>query len=186
MIEIKFVGRGGQGGKSAAAILAEAALDKGKNIQSFPEFGAERQGAPVFAYTRIDDKEIRIHSGVTNPDFVVVLDPTLIGSIPVANGLSVEGALIVNTPKNPSEIKAITGFGGDVYTVDATKISVELFGRNIPNTPMLGAVEKAAGLVTVESLKEKIKEKFQRKIGEEGVKRNLEAIERAFNEVRKE
>ncbi len=186
MIEIKFVGRGGQGGKSAAAILAEAALDKGKNIQSFPEFGAERQGAPVFAYTRIDDKEIRIHSGVTNPDFVVVLDPTLIGSIPITNGLSDKGILVVNTPKNPDAIREIVRFEGDIYTVDATKISVELFGRNIPNTPMLGAVEKVASLVGLDSLKEKIREKFERKIGEEGVNRNLEAIERAFNEVRKE
>lgn len=187
MKEIKFIGRGGQGGKSAAAILAEAALEKGKHIQSFPEFGAERQGAPVFAYTRIDDKEIRIHSGVTNPNAVVVLDPTLIGSISVADGLSEkEGVMVVNTPKSPDEIRGIIGFNGAIYTVDATKISVELFGKNIPNTPMLGAVEKAVSLVSLDTLKKKVKNKFIRKIGEEGTRKNLEAIERAFNEVRKE
>lgn len=187
MKEIKFIGRGGQGGKSAAAILAEAALDKGKHIQSFPEFGAERQGAPVFAYTRIADEEIRIHSGVTNPDVVVVLDPTLLGSISITDGLSEEeGALIVNTPKSPAEIREITGFNGAIYTVDATKISVELFGKNIPNSPMLGAVEKVASLVSLDTLKEKVEEKFINKIGEEGTRKNLESIERAFNEVRTE
>lgn len=185
MFEIKFIGRGGQGGKSAAAILAEAALDKGKHIQSFPEYGAERQGAPVFAYTRIDDTEIRIHSGVTNPDCVVVLDPTLLGSIPITQGMNQDGILIVNTPKTVEEIKKITEFNGKIYTVDATKISVELFGKNIPNTPMLGAIEKATSLVTIEVLKEKIKEKFERKIGKEAVNKNLEAIEQAYNEVGK-
>ena len=183
MKEIKFVGRGGQGGKSAAAILAEAALEKGKYIQSFPEYGAERQGAPVFAYTRIDESEIRIHSGVTNPDVVVVLDPTLLDSVAITQGMDENGVVIVNTPKTVNEIKEMLGFEGKIHTVDATKISVDLFGKNIPNTPMLGAIEKVTELVSLEVLKEKIREKFERKLGEEGVKKNLEAIERAYNEV---
>lgn len=184
MIELKFVGRGGQGGKSAAAILAEAALDKGKYIQSFPEYGAERQGAPVYAYTRIDESEIRIHSGVTNPDFVVVIDPTLLTALPVTDGMGDDGVLIVNTPHTPEEVREMVDFKvGKVFTVDATKISLDLFGKNIPNTPMLGAVEKAADLVGIESLKEKVKHKFLRKIGEEGVQKNLDALDRAFNEV---
>lgn len=184
MFEIKFVGRGGQGGKSAAQLLAEAAMEKGKHIQSFPEYGAERQGAPVFAYTRIDDKEIRIHSGVTNPDVVVVLDPTLLDSIPVTQGLDENGVVIVNTSKSADEIKKIISFD-NVYVIDATKISVELFGKNIPNTPMLGAVASVTDLVSLDVLKEKIRHKFERKLGEEGVKKNLEAIERAYNEVSK-
>ncbi|MGM5482067.1 MAG: 2-oxoacid:acceptor oxidoreductase family protein [Nanobdellota archaeon] len=185
MFEIKFIGRGGQGGKSAAAILAEAALEKGKFIQSFPEYGAERQGAPVFAYTRIDEKEIRTHSGVTNPDLVVVLDPTLVGAIPVTEGMDEKGMVIVNTSKSPDDINKILDYSGKVYTVDATKISVDLFGRNIPNTPMLGAIEKKSGLVTLNVLKDKIKEKFERKIGSEGVKKNIQAIDRAYKEVEK-
>lgn len=185
MIEIKFIGRGGQGGKSAAAILAEAALDKGKHIQSFPEYGAERQGAPVFAYTRIDDKEIRIHYGIKTPNIVVVIDPTLLDQLPITEGMPKDGLLVVNTPHTPDEVRKITGFGtGKVFTVDASKISIDLFGRNIPNTPMLGAVEKAAELVSLDALKEKIRHKFLRKIGEEAVKKNIEALDRAFNEVK--
>jgi pyruvate ferredoxin oxidoreductase gamma subunit len=186
MIEIKVIGRGGQGGKSAAAIIAEAALEQGKFIQSFPEFGAERQGAPVFAYTRISDKEIRIHYGIKKPNIVAVLDPTLLDAIPVTDGMDEKGIIIVNTPLSPKEIKDKLKFNGAVYTIDATKISIELFGKNIPNTPMLGAIEKASNLIGLDSLKDKIKTKFLRKIGEDATNKNILAIERAYNEVLKE
>lgn len=184
MKEIKIIGRGGQGGKSAAAILADAALDRGDFIQSFPEYGAERQGAPVFAYTRIDQKEIRIHSGVTNPNLVAVLDPTLL-SLPITEGLSDEGIVVVNTTMSPQDIRRkINWFKGKVFTVDATQISIDCFGRNIPNTPMLGAIEKAGNLVTIDTLKKKISDKFLRKLGQEEVNKNLKAIQRAFDEVK--
>ncbi|MFP4403427.1 MAG: 2-oxoacid:acceptor oxidoreductase family protein [Nanoarchaeota archaeon] len=184
MIEIKIIGRGGQGGKSAAAIIAEAALKKDKFIQSFPEFGAERQGAPVFAYTRISDKEIKIHYSIKNPNIVAVLDPTLLDSIPIVDGIKENGILIVNTTLKPKDIRDKLGYKtGKVFTIDATKISVELFGRNIPNSPMLGAIEKACNLVGIDVLNEKIREKFERKIGVDITNKNIEAIKRAFDEV---
>ncbi|MBN2457861.1 2-oxoacid:acceptor oxidoreductase family protein [Candidatus Woesearchaeota archaeon] len=185
MKEIKFIGRGGQGGKSAAAILADAALEKGDFIQSFPEYGAERQGAPVYAYTRIDQKEIRIHSGITNPQIVAVLDSTLLTALPVTEGMPDDGILIVNTVEDPKQVRSRINFhSGRVFTVDATGISIDAFGKNIPNTPMLGAVEKATGLVTLDVLKKKISDKFIRKIGQEGVDKNLNAIQRAYDEVK--
>ncbi|MEM4260351.1 MAG: 2-oxoacid:acceptor oxidoreductase family protein [Candidatus Woesearchaeota archaeon] len=185
MKEIKIIGRGGQGGKTAAAIIAEAALEKGFYIQSFPEYGAEREGAPVFAYTRIDDKEIRIHSGVTNPDIVAVIDPTLLTALPVTEGMPDNAILIVNTPERPEYVRQKLNYNkGKVFTVDATHISIDCFGKNIPNTPMLGAIEKAANLVTLDAIKKKINDKFLRKIGEQGVQKNINAIERAYNEVK--
>ena len=130
MIEIKIVGRGGQGGKSAAAILAKIALSQGKHIQSFPEYGAERQGAPVFAYTRISGSPIRIHSGVTSPNIVAVMDTTLL-SLPVTQGMQDGSILIVNTAKSPVQIRRELKFKkGEVFTVDATRISMERFGRS--------------------------------------------------------
>jgi pyruvate ferredoxin oxidoreductase gamma subunit len=185
MKEIKIIGRGGQGGKSAAAIIADAALEKGDYIQSFPEYGAERQGAPVYAYTRIDQKEIRIHSGVTNPDYVAVLDSTLLTALPVTEGMPDNGILIVNTIDTPAVVrKKINYTKGKVFTVDATGISIDCFGKNIPNTPMLGAIERATGLVTLDILKKKITSKFIRVIGQEGVNKNLIAIQRAYDEVK--
>ncbi len=184
MIEIKFVGRGGQGGKSAAAILAEAALESGSYIQSFPEYGAERQGAPVNAYTRIDDKPIRIHYGIKTPDIVVVLDPTLLTSLPVTEGMKDDGTLVVNTSMSPAEVRDLLNFRtGKVMTVDATKISLELFGRNIPNTPILGAMQKIPGLVSVDIMKARLEHKFLRKIGKDATLKNLDAVDRAFDEV---
>ncbi|MBU0979853.1 MAG: 2-oxoacid:acceptor oxidoreductase family protein [Nanoarchaeota archaeon] len=185
MKEVTIIGRGGQGGKSAAAILAEAALENGHYIQSFSEYGAERQGAPVYAFCRIDEKPIRIHSSVTNPDVVAVIDPTLTAALPVTKGLSDEGILIVNTLETPQQIRDKLNFTkGKVFTVDATGISIDCFGRNIPNSPMLGAIEKAASLVTLEVLKNKISDKFLHKLGQEVVDKNVQAIERAFNEVK--
>ncbi len=184
MIEIKIVGRGGQGGKTAAALIAEAAIEKGKFIQSFPEYGAERQGAPVYAYTRIDDKEIRIHSGVSNPQIVAVIDPTLLLALPVTDGMPDDGVLIVNTVDSPQTVREKLNFKkGKVFTVDATQISIDLFGRNIPNTPILGAIEKATDLVSLDTLKKKISDHLLHKIGKEKVDKNIEAIERAYNEV---
>ena len=184
MKEITIIGRGGQGGKSAAAILAEAALEMGHHIQSFAEYGAERQGAPVYSYCRIDDTQIRIHSGVTNPDIVAVIDPTLITQLHITDGMPDSGILVLNTPFSPQDIrKKLNLQKYKVFTVNATQISIDCFGKAIPNTPMLGAIEKASGLVTLDELKKKITDKFLRKIGEQAVKQNITAIERAYNEV---
>jgi pyruvate ferredoxin oxidoreductase gamma subunit len=180
--EIRFHGRGGQGAKTAAAIIADAALHKGKYIQSFPEYGAERKGAPVRAFTRISDRPIRIHSGVVNPDLVVVVDPTLLGSIPVIDGLDPEtGILLVNTPKSADEIEKKVNFSGKTYTVDATKISMAAFGRNIPNTPMLGAIEKITNIVGLEEMKHELEKKLKAKIGDKMFQANIKALQDAYD-----
>lgn len=182
--EIRWHGRGGQGAKTAAEFLAEAALDSGKYIQAFPEYGPERAGAPIHAYTRISEKVINIHSGVTNPEVVVVIDPTLLTS-EVLEGLSENGILIVNSPESPSEIRKRLGYkGGKVASVDATRIALETVKLPMPNTPMLGALIKVMPVVSLEALEEKIKDKFLKKIGEEKTKANIEAMKRAYGEVK--
>ncbi len=179
--EIRFHGRGGQGAKTAAAILAESALKKGKFIQSFPEYGAERKGAPVKAFTRISDSPITIHSSTKQPDLVIVVDETLIKSIPVTEGLVEDGILLVNTKKTVDEIKKMTGFEGKIYVVDATGIAMEEFGRNIPNTPLLGAIVKVTNLVDLESIKDDLEHKLREKIGERMFQANINAVQKAFD-----
>ncbi|HHE36628.1 MAG TPA: pyruvate synthase [Candidatus Woesearchaeota archaeon] len=184
VFETRFHGRGGQGAKTAAALLAEAAIEQGKYVQSFPEYGAERQGAPVKAFTRISDKPIYLHSGVTNPDVVVVIDQTLLKSIPVTQGLSEErGLLIVNTNQGVDNVKSITGFNGRIIVIDAVKIALEELGRAVTNTAMLGALEKATGVVDYEGLKKHILKHFAYHLGEDLAMKNVNAFERAYNEV---
>lgn len=183
LVEVRWHGRGGQGAKSAAQFLAEAALDSGKYIQSFPEYGPERAGAPIRAFTRISDKAINIHSGVTNPEVVVVIDTTLI-TPQVLDGLGEDGILIVNSSESPSEIRKSLGYkGGKVASVDATKIALETVKLPMPNTPMLGALLKVTPIVPMKALEDRIRNKFLKKIGEEKTNANLEAIKRAYNEV---
>jgi len=185
MIEIRWHGRGGQGAKTASQFLGEAALDTGKYIQSFPEYGPERAGAPMRAFNRISEKPIYIHSSVTNPEVVVVIDPTLLGAIDVAEGLGDDGILLVNTDKSPEEIRKIANFKkGKVGTVDATKIALETLKLPMPNLPMLGAFLKVNSLVTIEQLSERVKAKFLKKIGEEKTSANLQGIKRAYSEVK--
>ena len=182
--EVRWHGRGGQGAKTAAQFLAEAALDSGRFIQAFPEYGPERAGAPMRAYTRISDTAINIHSGVTNPEAVVVIDPTLL-TPQVLEGLSDDGILVVNSSESPSEIRKRLGYkGGKVATVDATKIALETVKIPMPNTPMLGALVKVMPVVSLEAVQDKIQGKFLKKLGEEKTKANLEAIKRAYNEVK--
>ena len=184
MIEVRWHGRGGQGAKTAAQFLAEAALDAGKYIQAFPEYGPERAGAPIRTYTRISAKPINLHCGVTNPEYVVVIDPTLL-SPNVAEGLTDKGALLVNTIESVDLVRQKTGFKeGKVATVDATKISLDTLGKPMPNMPMLGALLKIAPLVELDALYERIKAKFLKKIGEEKTKANIAGIKRAYEEVK--
>lgn len=184
LIEIRFHGRGGQGAKTASELLAETALTKGKYIQSFPEYGPERAGAPMRAYVRISDQPIHIHSGITNPQIVAVIDPTLLDSANVTDGLRDDGILLVNTSQPPSEIRKKLNFTkGNVCTLDATKIALDTIGLPLPNTSILGALVKATGLIKLEDLEEKIKEKFLKKIGEKKTQGNIESVRRAYNEV---
>lgn len=184
MTEVRFHGRGGQGAKTAADLLATTALETGKFIQAFPEYGPERAGAPMKSFTRISDKPIDLHCGITNPDIVVVIDPTLLDAVDVTEGLDEKGILMVNTPEKPETIRKKTKFSkGKVLTVDATKISLDTIKAPLPNTPMLGALIKATGIVSLDNLKESVKKKFLKKIGEEKVKGNLDSIDRAYKEV---
>jgi pyruvate ferredoxin oxidoreductase gamma subunit len=184
LIEVRWHGRGGQGAKTAAQFLAEAAMDAGKYIQAFPEYGPERAGAPIRTYTRISDQPINLHCGVANPEYVVVIDPTLLGP-EVVEGLTDEGRLIVNTTESADSVRKKTGWKkGKVATVDATKISLEALGRPMPNMPMLGALLKVVPLVKLDVLYEKTKAKFLKKIGEEKTKANIDGIKRAYEQVK--
>ncbi|MBN2142434.1 2-oxoacid:acceptor oxidoreductase family protein [Candidatus Woesearchaeota archaeon] len=183
ILEIRFHGRGGQGAKTAAALLAEAALEQGKFVQSFPEYGAERQGAPVKAFVRISDEPITIHTSIKNPHIVVVVDPTLVKSVPVADGLDKGGALVVNTTDPVDFIREKTGYLGKIVTIDATKIAIEELGKPVTNTAMLGAVQKVSNIVNIEVLKDYTTKHFIHKLGEELTRRNINALMRAYNEV---
>ncbi|MDD5428885.1 MAG: 2-oxoacid:acceptor oxidoreductase family protein [Candidatus Omnitrophica bacterium] len=188
LTEIRWHGRGGQGAKTAALLFADAALAQGLYIQAFPEYGPERMGAPVSAFNRISSKPILLHSGVTNPDIVIVLDPTLVESVDVTEGIPDNGVLMINTEKTPEDIKKTFNISSSikVFTVDASKISKETIGREIPNTPMLGALIKATGILgfkeMVEDTRKKLEKKFKSK--PEVIGGNLKAIERAYNEVK--
>jgi len=184
MKEICWYGRGGQGAKTAAQLLAEASLAEGKYIQAFPEYGPERAGAPMKAFTRIADEPINLHCGVNCPQIVVVIDPTLLNLVDV-NEIAEKGILLVNIDKPPFQIRKerFGLFKGKIYTVNATKIALETVGLPLPNTPMLGALIRAVEIVPLKSLEEKLKEKFLKKIGEEKTKANSQGVYRAYKEV---
>ncbi len=186
LLEIRWHGRGGQGAKTASLLLADAAFNTGKYIQGFPEYGPERMGAPITAYNRISDERINIHSNIYEPDYVVVVDETLISAIDVTAGLKESGAIIINTEKTPDEVrKYLKGYKGKVCTINARKISEETLGKNFPNTPMLGAVVKVGEIMEpnkfIEDMKESFAHKFQTK--PEVIEGNMKAIERAMQEV---
>lgn len=179
MIEIRWHGRGGQGAVTSAEILAQAAIGEGKFAQAFPSFGPERRGAPVQAYVRIGvSQPIRVRSSITEPDAVVVLDPSLLRIVDVTSGLKPDGIVIINTVKDSRQIREEFGIKGRIATVGATKIAHEVLGVPITNTTMIGAVVKALDVVKVESLYEPLKRRFGR-LGE----RNIEAMKRAYAET---
>lgn len=184
VFEIRIHGRGGQGGKTAAEFIAESGMDEGKYVQAFPEYGPERSGAPVTAYARISDQKIRLYQPVHHPDIVLVIDPTLLCSTDVSEGATKDSVLVVNTAKSSADIKTMTDFPGKVFTVDATKISIEATGTNKPNVPILGAMIKASPIIPIESVENKIKQKFLKKLGEEKTQATINAIRRAYNEVK--
>lgn len=187
MVEIRWHGRGGQGAKTAAQLLAEAAMESGRSIQAFPEYGPERAGAPIKAFTRISDDPIDIHSGVSEPDVVVVIDPTLLDSVDVTEGLGDDGLILVNSSQSPDQVRKTLGIErGKVGTVDATTIALDTLGRPMTNLPMVGALLKARSIVPVDVLETRIEKKFSGKIGEEKTRANISGTRRAYEEVRLE
>lgn len=188
LIEIRWHGRGGQGAKTASLLLADAAFNTGKYIQGFPEYGPERMGAPITAYNRISSNPIYIHSNIYEPDYVVVVDDTLLECVDVTAGLKETGAIVINTTRSADYLKtALKGYKGNIYTIDARKISEEALGRYFPNTPMLAAIVKVSGIMTEEALLEDMKGSFQHKFAKkpEVIDGNMKALELALKEVKK-
>ena len=187
LIEIRWHGRGGQGAKTASLLLADAAFNTGKFIQGFPEYGPERMGAPITAYNRISDERITIHSNIYEPDYVVVVDDTLLESVDVTAGLKKEGAIVINTDKSPDEvIPLLKGYEGRDCTIDARTISVETLGKYFPNTPMLAAIVKVSGIMDEQAFLEDMVTSFKHKFAKkpEVIDGNMAALKRALNEVK--
>lgn len=182
--EIVWHARGGQGAKTAATLVAEVALTEGRHSQGFPEYGPERMGAPIRGFTRISERPIRIHSAVYYPDAVVVLDDTLLSTVNVAENLAPDGVVILNSAKPPGEARKLVPLQSQgMYAVDASRISREEIGRDIPNTPMLGAFVKVTGRVGLETVLEDVKKKFGGKLDAKMLEGNLRAVRRGFEEV---
>ena len=188
LIEIRWHGRGGQGAKTASLLLADAAFNTGKYIQGFPEYGPERMGAPITAYNRISDTPITIHSNIYEPDYVVVVDDTLLESVDVTAGLKDTGAIVINTTKPADYLKkALKGYKGSIYTIDARKVSMETLGKYFPNTPMLAAIVKVSGIMSDEDFIKDMEGSFKHKFAKkpEVIEGNMKAIELALKEVKK-
>ncbi len=186
IVEIRWHGRGGQGAKTAALLLADAAFNTGKVVQGFPEYGPERMGAPITAYNRISNEKITVHSNIYNPDYVVVVDETLLDAVDVTKGLKEEGAIIINSQRKPAEIKKqLKGYSGKICTLDAGKISEETLGKNFPNTPMLGAVVKISGVVDADEFLKDMEGSFKHKFATKPqvIEGNMKALKRAMEEV---
>ena len=187
-LEIRWHGRGGQGAKTAALLLADVAFKTGQYVQGFPEYGPERMGAPITAFNRISRGKIRVHSNIYHPDFVVVVDETLLHSVDVTDGLKREGAVIVNTPRTAEEIRPLLrGYSGAVYTVDARAISEETLGRYFPNTPMLAAAVAVSGVMDKEDFLREMLASFQHKFARkpEVVSGNMKALQMTYEVIEK-
>ena len=185
-IEIRWHGRGGQGAKTAALLLADVAFKTGKHVQGFPEYGPERMGAPITAYNRISSDVIRVHSNIYDPDFVAVVDETLLHTVDVTDGLKKEGAIIVNTAKSKEEIMPqLNGYEGRVVTIDARTISEEALGKYFPNSPMLAAVVATTGVMPKETFLHEMRASYKHKFAKkpEVIDGNMKALEMAFAAV---
>jgi pyruvate ferredoxin oxidoreductase gamma subunit len=182
--EVRWHGRGGQGVVTAGKLLAETAMSSGLYFQAFPDYGPERMGAPIRAFTRLSSQPINLHSQIEAPHIVVVLDPTLLGAVAVVEGLQENGILLVNTSMTPAEVREATGFHtGQVFTVDASHIAIEEIGREVTNTPMLGAFTRATGMFDIEEMAQKSYAWFGSKISAEAAEVNVRAMRRAAEEV---
>jgi pyruvate ferredoxin oxidoreductase gamma subunit len=188
LIEIRWHGRGGQGAKTASLLLADAAFNTGKYIQGFPEYGPERMGAPITAYNRISSTPITIHSNIYEPDYVVVVDDSLLDSVDVTAGLKETGAIVINSTKSGEELKQkLKGYKGGIYTIDARKVSIEALGKYFPNTPMLAAIVKVSGIMNDEDFINDMEGSFKHKFAKkpEVIEGNMKAIKLALEQVTK-
>ncbi|KAJ51395.1 pyruvate ferredoxin oxidoreductase gamma subunit [Clostridium tetanomorphum] len=187
LIEIRWHGRGGQGAKTASLLLAEVAFNTGMYIQGFPEYGPERMGAPITAYNRIANYPLRVHSNIYEPDYVVVVDETLLKTVDCTAGLKGDGAIVINTKKSPEGIrKELRGYEGKVYTIDARTISEQTLGANFPNTPMLAAIVKILGIMDKEEFIKDMEKSFKHKFATKPnvIAKNIEALKRGLQEVK--
>lgn len=178
-LEIRWHGRGGQGAKTAALLLADVAFSTGAYVQGFPEYGPERMGAPITAYNRISRNPIRVHSNIYTPDLVMVVDETLLEAVDVTAGLKDDGAIVINTPKSVEEVKPhLKGYAGAVYTIDCRKISVEALGKYFPNSPMLAAAVAVSGVMDQAEFIEQMKSSYQHKFAKkpEVIEGNMKAL----------
>lgn len=187
LVEIRWHGRGGQGAKTAALLLADVAFNIGKHVQGFPEYGPERMGAPITAYDRISDHEIRVHSNIYEPNYVVVVDETLLHTVDVTKGIKKGGAILINTERASDELMPeLNGFEGRVYTINAREISEKALGKYFPNTPMLAAIVKITGLMEpqkfLEEMEKSLRHKFAKK--PEVLEGNMNALRMALEQVR--
>ena len=186
VLEIRWHGRGGQGAKTASLLLADVAFNTGKYVQGFPEYGPERMGAPITAYNRISEIPIRVHSNIYDPEYVVVVDETLLEAVDVTKGLKKEGAIVINSAKTPDEIRPmLKGYEGRVYTIDARKISVAALGKYFPNSPMLAAIVKVTGIMDDESFLAEMEGSYKHKFASkpEVIAGNMKALEVSLKEV---
>lgn len=186
MVEIRWHGRGGQGAKTACMLLADVAGLEGKFVQGFPEYGPERMGAPITAYNRISEKRCNIHSNIYYPNYVAVVDESLLDSVDVTGGLKGDGAIIINTPDSPGQIRSrLQGWTGKICTIDARRISEETLGKNFPNTPMLAAVVKVSGVLASDSFLAHIEESFKHKFADrpQVIEGNMATLKKSMEEV---
>ncbi|MBP3707491.1 MAG: 2-oxoacid:acceptor oxidoreductase family protein [Clostridia bacterium] len=188
LIEIRWHGRGGQGAKTACLLLADAAFNTGKFIQGFPEYGPERMGAPITAYNRISNSPITIHSNIYEPNFVVVVDDTLLDCVDVTAGLKKDGAIVINTTKNLDELlPKLKNYEGSIYTIDARSISIEALGKYFPNTPMLAAIVRVSGVMSDEAFLKDMEGSFKHKFAKkpEVIDGNMKALKLTLEQIKK-
>lgn len=187
VVEIRWHGRGGQGAKTASLLLADAAFNTGMYVQGFPEYGPERMGAPITAYNRLSDEPITVHCNIYEPDYVVVVDESLIDSVDVTAGLKESGGIVINTSKSPEEVSAkLNGYKGKVYTIDAKTISVDCLGKYFPNTPMLAAIVKVSGIMPIDEFISDMEGSYKHKFASKPqvIEGNMNALKRSVEEVK--
>ncbi len=185
-LELRWHGRGGQGAKTAALLLADVAFKTGQYVQGFPEYGPERMGAPITAFNRISPEPIRVHSNIYRPDYVIVVDETLLHTVHVTDGLKEEGAIIINTPKSEEEVRPLLrGYTGRVVTIDARAISERTLGKNFPNTPMLAAAVAVCKVMDKQAFIDDMEASFRHKFAKkpEVIEGNMLALQQAFEAV---
>jgi len=183
MTEIRWHGRGGQGGVTAGGLMAEVAMEEGKFFQSFPEYGAERMGAPIKSYTRISDEPIEFHCPILEPEMIIVVNPNLVGAVNLTEGLDPDGTVIINTTDSPAVVRERLDLqGGKVWCIDASKIAREELKRDIPSTMMLAVVARATGIIDLDVAKTAVRQTLGERLRPQVVEANVRALQRAYDE----